>query len=209
MSKNKICIVNNCCNKHYCKGYCRKHYYQYTRYGRILERTKTDPNEIIEYDTYAEIVLYNNNNEEIARTIIDIDDVEKCKDLKWSLDNKGYVINSKNKIKLHRFIMDCPNDLVIDHINHKTLDNRKSNLRICTKQENVWNSNVYSNNKSGCKGVFKQDNKYIANYARIYLGTFDTYEEAKNAYEEKAKEIQGEFYIDYYNDLDDDFYDRY
>lgn len=194
---DKQCIVNDCFNKHYCKGYCKKHYYQYRKYGYILERTKTDPNEIIEYDNYAEIILYDNKSKEIARTIIDTDDIEKCKKIKWSLDNKGYVINSKNRIKLHRLIMDCPDNLVVDHINHNTLDNRKNNLRICTNQENVWNSNKYSNNKSGHKGIFKQNDKYIANYARIYLGTFDNFEEAKNAYEKKAKEIQKEFYRDY------------
>lgn len=49
----KICSMENCNCKHYAKGYCRKHYAQFKRYGHILERTIYDVNEIIEYGDYA------------------------------------------------------------------------------------------------------------------------------------------------------------
>ena len=42
--------------------------------------------------------------------------------------------------KLHRFLLDAPDSLMVDHINHDTLDNRLCNLRLVTNKENQWNS---------------------------------------------------------------------
>ena len=52
---------------------CKRHYLQLCRYGKILKRTIRDKNEIIEYNDYAEIILYNKDCEEIARAIIDLE----------------------------------------------------------------------------------------------------------------------------------------
>ena len=54
---------------------CRKHYLQYKRYGKVLKRTKYDSNEIIEYEDYAEIVLYNKSGNEVVRALIDKEDI--------------------------------------------------------------------------------------------------------------------------------------
>lgn len=83
------------------------------------------------------MLLYNRNCEVVAETIIDKDDIPYVKDIKWHLDDKGYVVNRTQHItlKLHNYIMNH-NDftiLVVDHINNNRLDNRKSNLRIVTK----------------------------------------------------------------------------
>lgn len=43
------------------------------------------------------------------------------------------------KIYLHRFLMDSPEGLIVDHINHQTLDNRRENLRVVTHSENMKN----------------------------------------------------------------------
>ena len=75
----KECQVEGCSNKHYGKGYCQKHYNQVRKYGKILTRTRKDPNEIIVYDNYAEIVLYDNYGKEINKALIDLDDIEKVK----------------------------------------------------------------------------------------------------------------------------------
>lgn len=50
-----------------------------------------------------------------------------------------YLMNDKRQY-IHRIIMNAPKGLVVDHINHNTLDNRKSNLRICTSTENHRNN---------------------------------------------------------------------
>ena len=87
----------------------------------------------------------------------------------------------------------------VDHINGNPLDNRKSNLRICTNAENQRNKGVYKNNKSGYKGVhwFKRDKKWQAqikhNNKSIHIGLYEDKEEAARAYDKKAKELHGNF----------------
>ena len=60
------------------------------------------------------------------------------KQYRWRISN-NYVITKKGYIKLHRLITNCPDDKVVDHINHNRLDNRKCNLRVCTQAENAQN----------------------------------------------------------------------
>ena len=183
----KKCKVENCNNKHYGHGYCEKHYKQIKRCGKILDRTMRTPNEIVKYDDYAEITLYNNKNEIIATTKIDLDDIEKVDKYKWCVQTGrgySYVMNSKLG-QLHRFLMNCPNDMQVDHINHDTFDNRKENLRVCTSQENSWNSKIQTNNSSGYTGVKKKGDNWeaqiIINKDTIKLGVFSTVEEAVEA----------------------------
>ena len=193
----KICKVEGCNGKHKAKGYCNKHYKQLLRHGKILERSHKDLNEIIEYEDYAEIVLYNKHNEEVARALIDLDDVDRVKNYKWSLTHE-YVYN-RDKSRLHRYIMDCPEDMVVDHINHNPLDNRKSNLRICTQQQNSMNKSKHSNNISGVAGVSWKKDKHkwcariIYNRKNIHIGYFDTLEEAIEARKQAEIEYFGEY----------------
>lgn len=49
----KTCSVDGCNGRHKAKGYCNKHYAQLLKYGHILEKTRFDANEIIEYGDYA------------------------------------------------------------------------------------------------------------------------------------------------------------
>lgn len=83
-----------------------------------------------------------------------------------------FSLNSK-KVLLHRWIMNCPPDKVVDHINHNPLDNRKHNLRICSSAENLRNK---ANNKTGYNGVswIERDRTYRAtiyvNGKLIHLG---------------------------------------
>ncbi len=54
-----------------------------SRYGKTLTRTMKDKNEYVLYQDYAEIILYDKNKNEKARVVIDLDDIEKCKEYKW------------------------------------------------------------------------------------------------------------------------------
>ena len=197
MSNKNTCKIDGCENKHHSLGYCQKHYRRFKKYGDPLHRSQRDPNEIVMYEDYAEIILYDIDNKECARTIIDLDDVDKIKDIKWCIIGNNYVGNSHNSILLHKYIMDCPEDMVVDHWNHNKLDNRKCNLRICTQQENMYNQTTYKNNSTGFKGVYINNGKYNAQICidneRIHIGCFQTAEIAAMAYDLKAIELFGEY----------------
>lgn len=121
----------------------------------------------------------------------DLEDLQLVKSYSWSNRGKGYM-RSSTYIELSRLIMSPDKSLVVDHINHNVSDNRKSNLRICSRAEN-------GRNTSKTKGYTydKKRNKYIAqirfNYKHINLGYFNTPEEARKVYITKAKELFGEF----------------
>lgn len=181
---------------------CNKHYEQYRKYGKVLDnnpRTIFDPNEIIEYEDYADIILYNTIGEDVSRTLIDLEDVEKVRNYKWSMNGKGYVTSNTPQVILHRLIMDYPEDMMIDHINHNRLDNRKSNLRICTQQQNNMNRTMNSNNTSGIAGVswHKGNRKWGAKIQvagkQIYLGYYQTKEQAVEARRRAELEYFGEY----------------
>lgn len=199
----KVCKVEGCNNKVHGNGYCGRHYKQIRKYGKII-KTRYDKNEIIKHEDYAEIILLNIKNEEVARVLIDIDDIEKVNNYKWHLSNNGYAsskckaTNNKN-ILLHRFLLDCPDDMVVDHINHNILDNRKSNLRVCTHQQNMMNQNINSVNTSGYKGVSWNKRKekwevYIDfKNKRIKLGYYISKEEAIKVRKQAEIKYFGEF----------------
>lgn len=150
------------------------------KYGHCLDinpRTTMDKNTIVIINNKAYIYLCNKNANVIAASIIDAEDVPKVQHIKWRLSASGYVMNTPkykgSNIHLSRLILGTTE--FVDHINHKTLDNRKCNLRTVTKSQNQMNSNY--------KGVThtKQD-KYYAhiklNGIMINLGIYVDKEEA-------------------------------
>lgn len=191
------CSIIGCNNTKYAKGYCRRHYNQQYYCGGILSRTWLDPNEcIIEGDT-TRIFLYNRKQEKVAETIIDTEDLERCKPIKWHLRD-GYVIGPiplawflKGKKKYEKCI--------VDHIDANPLNNKKSNLQLITIQQNQYKKSMQRNNTSGYRGVYylKGNKKWKAsvnyNYKQYYVGEYNTPEEAALAYNKKANELYGEF----------------
>jgi hypothetical protein len=141
--------------------------------------------------------------------MVDEKDYAQLCEYKWYATNqRDHFYAARNKIKngrrtymtMHRQIMKCPMDMVIDHINHNGLDNRRDNLRMVTSQQNSWNVRKHRGNfSSQYKGV-SFDNKrkkwvsaIFYNGKRISIGQFDDEEAAARAYDEKASEMFGEF----------------
>lgn len=85
----------------------------------------------------------------------------------------------------------------IDHVNNVGTENWLDNLREATNQQNGSNVRKHKDGKSPLKGVHKHKRKWVAsighNYKVIYLGLFDTPEEAHAAYSNAAAELHGEF----------------
>jgi hypothetical protein len=114
---------------------------------------------------------------------------------------KPYVRLAKGgkETPISRFLMSCPKGLEVDHINGNSLDNRKTNLRICTRFQNNWNAPRRRDNRSGCKGVNwnKRVKLWIAriqvNNRRICLGYFKNKRDARQVYQQAAKRYFGEF----------------
>jgi len=143
-------------------------------------------------DGTATIPLLDRYGVKYAETIIDIDDLQRVLDYttNWSGRNR-YVVSIKGSgrtktIFLHRFINNTPEGLLTDHIDGNPLNNRKSNLRSVTAQENQQNRGVNKNSTSGYRGVYKTKRNrskpwcanVFVNYKRITLGHFATAEEA-------------------------------
>lgn len=127
---------------------------------------------------------------------VDNDLFDDLKKYNWSFVGSGNYCENKKLGRLHRYILKCPKDKVVDHINGDVLDNRRINLRICTRIENSYNSKPRIGS-SVYKGVYKKRNKWQSeiykDYKRYDLGTHLTEKEAGLAYNKKAKELFGEF----------------
>lgn len=132
-------------------------------------------------------------------TIVDNEDFEFLSQWKWhyrKCDKSGYAVRVPYKqmaIYMHRFITNSPERMEVDHINGNSLDNRKLNLRICTRQQNMQNSKVKTGSKSIYKGVNPQGKKWMAIIQRKYLGTFNSEIEAAKEYNKEAIKRYGQF----------------
>jgi hypothetical protein len=77
--------------------------------------------------------------------IIDASDAHVLAGFKWHAKPDGcgkfyaYAWVGQSSVNMHRLITQCPKGLEVDHINHDTLDNRRSNLRVCTHKQNMEN----------------------------------------------------------------------
>jgi|SRR5690606_2442750 len=128
---------------------------------------------------------------------VDNEDFDKVKSICWRVTKEGY---GRSTVfgELSRYIMEAPENMHVDHINHDTLDNRRSNLRLCTRSDNQCNRKV-SRGSSKYKGVWwsTKHEKWVSditkNGKKRRVGTFTSEEEAAEAYNKAALELHGEF----------------
>jgi hypothetical protein len=204
------CSIEGCDEISRCKGMCRRHYMQFKTYGKILERTRSDPNEFIIDGNITWILLCNRKREEVARAKFNTKYYEQIKDYKWHLHGTGYVCanwydeNKQYEMRLHQAIVELsgqkvPDGYEIDHKDGDKLNCLEDNLRICTHAQNNHNRRKNQNSTSGQKGVSwskqaKKSEGYISvNNKRIHLGYFDDPKDAAKAYNAAAIKYHGEF----------------
>ena len=143
--------------------------------------------------------IYLKQKGEFVCCLIDTEDTEKCKSVGiWSLGSNGYVSNCASGIYLHRFVMNCPDDMEVDHIYHNPLDNRKSQLRFATSSQQKMNTKKRVDNSSGQRGVYydKSRNTWNVNINfsdMSFRKRFKNYDDAVNMANTIYKQYFGEY----------------
>lgn len=136
---------------------------------------------------------------------IDAEDLSLFLACPWNIHssepNRFYLscrINGK-RAYFHRLAIGAPPGREVDHVNGDTLDNRRSNLRLCTSTENKRNQTASRSTPSGYKGVSlsHKSKPWRANITvcgrQYLLGNFETKEEAARAYNDAARIVFGPF----------------
>jgi hypothetical protein len=139
--------------------------------------------------------------------LIDDEDA-RLSEFKWFADVRPTVVyaarNARHSeiragsppiIRLHRMVTPCPEGYEIDHINQDGLDCRRSNLRVVTKSQNQRNKKTPRCNTSGYRGACRtaDGKKWRAQLGSKHLGTFETAEEAAQAFDRAVLERDGDF----------------
>lgn len=126
--------------------------------------------------------------------VVDAADYERLTRHKWtahwekktqSFYAKRTAGKPRKTIWMHREVMGAvPADgKQIDHKDHDSLNNRRSNLKTCDNAQNHWNQKILANNKTGVSGVYFDGKRYVVNISvrgrRIHLGRCDNLEQAR------------------------------
>jgi len=139
------------------------------------------------------------------QAVVDDGDHEELSRYSWYY-KQGYAVRNseysndgkRTTIRMHREIMSTPTGFETDHINHDKLDNRRKNLRIVDRSQNMWNRKPQKG-RSPYKGVTynKKHGKWYAqiqkNGVKIHIGSYSSDIEASKAYQEAASRLHGTF----------------
>lgn len=139
-------------------------------------------------------------------TILDDEDYEKLRWFTWRIYRKNYKGSwlcyvgrrEKGKMELmHRIILQPEPGLVVDHINGNGLDNRRSNIRICTQSQNMKNRKVTRRSNSGYHGVRRCRGRWLASIKidgrNTRIGWFDDPMQAAKAFDDSATKHFGQY----------------
>lgn len=196
--KQRQCSVEECRKEQAVKGLCQFHYDR-QKVGLPLITWKE--NFILRNPPRDGVGLIPLSNRKVA--IVDENDYLSLISLHWyACKSKAGIWYAKAKfnnksIYMHRFILSPNHGNDVDHINHNGLDNRRANIRIATRTQNMRNGRGWKKRKSYFKGVHSAGGKWKAqitvNGIRHNLGSFHSQEEAAMAYDVAAKSFFGEF----------------
>jgi hypothetical protein len=138
--------------------------------------------------------------------IVDVDVYDYLMQWKWFAtlrpSGDGYyavarINGESNHTPMHHLIVHVPEGMEVDHKDGNGLNNVRSNLRVCTHQQNLFNRRKNRSSTTGYKGVTPHRDKFQAqigfNGKNIYLGLFPTAKEAHEVYVAKARELFGDF----------------
>lgn len=154
------------------------------------------------FDIFEDYVVLGFDNSDI-KFIIDKDDYYELKEFYFYVSKEPWgnylkMWNGKKLYRYARYIMNAVGKMKVDHIDHNTQNNQKSNLRIVTNQENGFNHKLSKKNISGVCGVFWVKKRKIwhaaikLNYKNKFLGSFENFEDAVIARLKAEKEYFGE-----------------
>lgn len=146
----------------------------------------------------VESLLILKNNQKVR---VLTESLEKIRSYTWCIEGTGYVMSKTfgKAVKLHRVITGAGKGEFVDHRDGDVKNNTLDNLRICTKQQNEFNTKIRADNTTGFKGVSfnKKRNKYRSYIVycgkQISLGEYQYKVDAAKVYNKKALELFGEF----------------
>lgn len=136
---------------------------------------------------------------------VDDGDADLVRSIEWMAVVKGecryaasvHKVGGKH-LFMHRLIIGADDDQDVDHRDGNGLNNVRTNLRACSRSQNLGNSRKHCKSASRFKGLYrKRDGKWIAQIRirdrKIHGGTFSSEEDAARRYDELAREHYGEY----------------